>query len=153
MHKEMKMYLWNINALKETLSNEGLTQKSSLYYILLWMVFVTLTIEISIHFPKENINVWDTIYSYGAIIITAIGTVLFYRANGGEDSDNLFERYFSLSIVVSIRLIPLFVILLLMLEIFIDPLNTTPLEVIFLLSWSGFVYHRMISHVRDVVNA
>ena len=156
------MYLWKINQLKETLSTTGLSQKSSLSYLLIFGVVVTGGMEFMAYVPYENINIWRQVITVGYLLFAVVGTCLFYKANGGSSGENIFERYISLGVVVTIRLIPLMVALMIGLGVYLGitqgveddfMAHTTLAEVVITLFWAFLVWYKMVSHVRDVANA
>lgn len=156
------MYLWKINDLKSTLSSTGLSQKSSFLYLLLWGLAISGGMEFMAYAPYENVNIWNNVITVGYLVLVVIGTYAFYVANGGQDGKALIDRYMSIGFVVTIRLIPLMILLMVGLGVYIgikqgvdDDFMTTigPADAVVTLSWVAIVWYRMAIHVRDVANA
>ena len=147
------MYFWNIDELKQTLVTTGLDTQTSFYYVLIYVVLATLGFEVNMYMPQESYSIWDYLNTTANIMLAVVGLSLFYIASGGKTGKQLLERFFSIGLVVLIRLLPLLFILSLALGVFLDPLNTTPVESLVLIGWSIYYYYLIIKHVGDVANA
>lgn len=106
------MYFWNINKLKQHLIENGLTEKQLLYYILIYAVPSGVMGDVSCSEPESGL--WMYAASTVGILTFIIGTILAFRANGGNAGIKFAERYFSISFVISIRLLSLLIPLMLL---------------------------------------
>jgi len=154
------MILWKINNLKNILSSEGLSQKSCFYYLLLYGLLMTGGMEIMAYFPYDKPNIWRYLITSGYILCAIIGTIFFYKANGGSSGENLIERYISMSIVIMIRLIPILIILMVIIFIYListygeqDTYPITSFEAALTIGWTALYWSRMVKHVKDVANS
>lgn len=86
------MYFWNIEKLKETVKNGELSEKDKFIY---FVIYVTLmVIGGSSGLP---------------LLIAAVGLFCAYRANGGGTGADFFGRFFSIGVVIMIRLFVVFI--------------------------------------------
>jgi hypothetical protein len=158
--REKQVIFWNIRKLKQLLVGEGLSQRSCFHYLLLFGLVVTGGLEFMAYFPYDSPNVWRYTITIGYLICSVIGTILFYRANGGASGKDLFNRYMSLGLVVTIRLTPLMLLLMLGLGLYQEIVSgvavrypVTPIEASLTVGWTALVWARMVKHVRDVASA
>jgi hypothetical protein len=145
------MYFWNIKALKESLSNEGLSENESFKYLLATLILFTLA-----SFPFEYSNDMDTLSWLVELGIIAFGTFLCFRANGAAEGKFFLQRYLSLAWVLSVKLIafliPFFIVLNIVLEAFGIPYteSTSYIDVVVLAVISSAYYLRLAHHIKTV---
>tara|TARA_Y100001978_G_scaffold194482_1_gene201662 strand:+ start:393 stop:845 length:453 start_codon:yes stop_codon:yes gene_type:complete len=105
------MNLWNINKLKDDLSNQKLNQRDLLIYYFLTGLLLALAIlpvdSILYDYQTENYKWIDWGFSNLIYLITIF---LCYKANKGSSGNNFIERIFSLEILLLIRYIFFFII-------------------------------------------
>jgi hypothetical protein len=102
------MYFYDITSLKDRLTTGPLPERESLPYL---VVFVTLC-SIVMYLPIPPENAWDyfeVAFSTFSIVVSIIGTIYLYRANGGEKGRDFIHRYIVLGWVVAVRFISLFI--------------------------------------------
>ncbi len=100
----LTMNLWNINKLKDDLSNKKVNQRDLLIYYLLNGVFLAIIIlpSFSIYFfYKEDNSQWIDWFFTNAIYLITI--FLSFKANKGSRGDNFIERVFSIEMILVIR--------------------------------------------------
>ena len=105
------MNLWNINKLKDDLSNQKLNQRDLLIYYFLTGLLLALAIlpvdSFLYDYQTENYKWIDWGFSNLIYLITIF---LCYKANKGSSGNNFIERIFSLTLLLEIRYIIFFVI-------------------------------------------
>ena len=105
------MNLWNINKLKDDLSNKKVNQRDLLIYYLLNGIFLAIVIlpSFSIYFfYKEDNYQWIDWFSTNIIYFITI--FLSFKANKGSSGDNFIERVFSIEMILVIRYFVFFTI-------------------------------------------
>ena len=163
------MYLWNIKALKKSLSTQALTETQTFWYFFAVLTLETLFYNMTSLFPgDEPLEVWDYVEYLGAVILTIGGTYVVYRANGGASGRHFLSRYFPLMWVLTIRflawMIPILIgVGLLMFGIAVillgadseDPDFTSISRALLIASWVWLLvfYYRLAIHMRDVAKA
>ena len=154
------MYFWKIDLLKKQLATRGLTEKQFYYYILIYIALSAIGMEMMMYFPQESPNTWDYISSIIYIAIPIFGTIMAFRANGGESGVQFPARYFSIGLVVTIRfmviLIPLMAVLMIYWFSSQDIENgipTTGMEVALFSVWYALLYAYIAKYVREVAVA
>jgi hypothetical protein len=154
------MILWKINDLKRLLATHGLSQKVSFRYLLLFALIVSTEMELVAYFPYESPNIWTYITTISCLACQFAGIAAFYAANGGPSGKNLFERYIGISVVVTIRFIPLIVLLIIALTVYQslyfgakEVYPTTLVEALLTMGVIILFWVRMVKHVKDVANA
>jgi len=159
------MYFWKINELKKQIMEQGLSEAQVFYYILLFVGFSIVGVELVGYFPYEAPNGWSYLQSGLNFIIPIAGTIAAYHVNGGANGKTFAAKYFSISFVVLIRflvyLIPFMVVLFIYYGISIDwssleddeALQTEWFEVVLLAVWSAALYGAVVKHIRDVAKA
>jgi len=154
------MYFWKIEALKEDIINDRFTEKDRFVYLMIYLVLCAVGIEAMMRFSIESPNIWDTINSLGNVLIPLIGTIIVYRANGGETGRDFLGRYFSIGFVVSIRflvfMIPMFFVLVVYYIYAFpadEPIVSTPIDVLPFTIWYALIFWRIQKHVSDVRNS
>ena len=104
------MNLWNINKLKDDLSNKKVNQRDLLVYYLIGGVLAAFSMpgeSIYSYFQEEN-YAW-ILWGVGNLIYF-VTIFLSYRANKGSKGNNFVERLFSLEIILIIRYLIFFLI-------------------------------------------
>ena len=97
------MNLWNINKLKDDLSNHKVKQRDLLVYFFLsglLLVLVYMPIDSKYYYQTEKYDWIDWVVTS---FITLITIFLCYKANKGSKGNNFLERIFSLELILSIR--------------------------------------------------
>jgi len=154
------MYIWKINSLKEQITRDELTEKDRFIYCLIYVSLCALGIELMARLPIENANIWDTISSLGLVLITILGTVFAYKANGAGSGNDFLGKYFSIGFVVTIRSLFLLIPIILVLAIYYyysfaedEEIYSTAIDVMPFLIWAIFIYWRICRHIYDVKNS
>ena len=105
------MNLWDINKLKDDLSNQTVNQRDLLIYYFLYGLLTSLAIlpvdPIYYYYQEANYK-WIDWGTSGFIYLVTI--FLAYRANKGRKGNNFIERIFSLEILLAIRYVFFFII-------------------------------------------
>jgi len=150
------MYFWNIKKLSNELINSTLSQRSVFLYILIYVFGMELSLEALEYFPQQSLNNYDYIETIIYLVIVFVGTCLAYYFNGGKNGKEFAERYFSISFVVGVRFMAVFVPLIFIeLAIFYeedDEMLTTWYEVSISLILMFLYYWRTIVHMKYVAN-
>ena len=104
------MNLWNINKLKDDLSNKKVNQRDLLVYYLIGGVLAAFSIpgESTYSYFQEENYAW-ILWGVGNLIYF-VTIFLSYRANKGSKGNNFVERLFSLEIILIIRYLIFFLI-------------------------------------------
>ena len=106
------MNLWNINKLKDDLSNQKVNQGDLFfYYFLIGLLFAIILLPIDDptyqFYQAENYDWIDWLVTN---FITLLTIFLCYKANKGSMGNNFLERIISLEIILSIRYFVFFTI-------------------------------------------
>ncbi len=106
------MNLWNINKLKDDLSNQKVNQRDLFfYYFLTGLLFAIILLPIDDptfqFYQAENYDWIDWLVTN---FITLLTIFLCYKANKGSMGNNFLERIISLEIILSIRYFVFFTI-------------------------------------------
>jgi len=104
------MYFINIKQLKQDIVNKEFTEKDRFIYMFIYIAIYAIIYELAFFENSTAPVMSDYISSIGTVIITVIGTYYLYRANGGNDGEDFLGRYFSITWVVSMRLLLLVII-------------------------------------------
>jgi hypothetical protein len=145
------MYFWKIEKLKKDLLEKPLSESESFKYL-----FVTLVVDSLGMIPFLENNIWDI---YSAIImgvITVIGVYYVYKCNKGANGNNFFQKYFSIGLVVGIRLIvlfmlPIMLVYFIVVEIFSSISDSTTLSEVIFLNLLYISYFWLLGkHVKEV---
>ena len=109
------MYFWSIKGLKSRLSESHLPENTAFLYLLLYVFFTALFMEMA----TEPDSMWDIASDMVAIGAVVIGTVYCFFKNGSARGSNFLQRYFSIGWVVHVRLavmffVPFFAVLLIL---------------------------------------
>src|SRR5688572_23367203 len=124
------MYWWNLRALKAQLAQGPLPQPAAFRYAAAYATLGAVGMV-----PVLSFNRWDALGYVGEVVITLCGTIYCYRMNRGPAGQHFLDRYFSLGLVVVIRLLPAFFLIffavLALQDLFGggDSSQTTPVEV------------------------
>ncbi len=145
------MYLWNIRALKDQLSTGGITENESLKYLLILTAIGILPI------PKPSVFSSPSLHHLFGIIILIFGTLYCYQKNRGAVGTTFLSRYFSLSLVIWIRILPIVILAGLTLSTgLLLKLSDVSQKVIiftFIHFLQIYVYWRVGYHIADVAEA
>ena len=152
------MYFINIKQLKQDIINRDFTEKDRFIYAFIYIVIYSIMSELSfLSFIENSIAplISDYISSVGTVIITVIGTYYLYRANGGNNGEDFLGRYFSITWVVIIRLLPLMIVMLIGIIILNSYLlvDSDVLDIIFVffnLLYGFAIYYCSYGHMADV---
>ncbi|CZF82796.1 hypothetical protein GCE9029_03446 [Grimontia celer] len=151
------MYFWNIEALKSNIKQGGFSEKDRFSYVLIYIVLGLFGMSFGAYFPMESPNLWDKIDDFGLLVITVVGTFFAYKANGGDKGTDFLGRYFSINFVVTLRLLPWLIPMLVGLGVYYfyafpieEEIVTTPFEVILFQVWFALLYFRMCKHIGDL---
>ena len=148
------MYFWSVDALKEQLKAAQVPELDQFRYA---FGYVTVTaLAEALPSPVADLNMWDTLDLILYVLVTIVGTIYCYRANGGRYGQRFLERYFGLAWVVGIRfavqtLVPLFVLFLVGMHLFGAQAEVgSPYRTAFLLIVTAEFYRRLARHIREV---
>ena len=154
------MYFWKIDLLKQQLSSQGLTEKQLYYYILVNASLSAISMEVVAYFSETSPNSWSYFQSVIDIAIVILGTIMAFRANGGESGVQFAARYFSIGLVATIRfmilLIPIMIAMMIYWRSSYDMENeipTTGIEVAILSIWFALLYAYIAKQIRQVAAA
>ena len=105
------MNLWNINKLKDDLSNQKLNQRDLLiYYFLTGLIIALLIVPVDSFLYDYRLENYKWIDWGISNLIYLVSIFLCYEANKGSRGNNFIERIFSLTLLLEIRYIIFFVI-------------------------------------------
>ena len=152
------MYFINIKQLKQDIINKDFTEKDRFIYAFIYIVIYSIFSELSFLGIIENENmpmISDYMTSIGTVLITIIGTYFLYKANGGNDGEDFLGRYFSITWVMVIRLLPLILIMLVGLIITntYSLIDSDVLDIVFVffgLLYDSLIYYYSYGHMTDV---
>jgi hypothetical protein len=103
------MYFWNIRKLLNQLANGGISERASLFYILINLGLVYVACDMYYWFPSEVdadlINIWDYLISASGYVSMFALSLIAYRINGGSQGRDFMERFVSIYTVVGIRIL------------------------------------------------
>lgn len=159
---EVAMYFWKIKNLREHLIQGGLSQHALFVYVLLNVIFYEAMLEATGLFPTEGETTSiDWLWALINTLAVATGTWLCYYFNGGASGKEFAERYFSISFVVSLRVIALMLpvmsvgfIIFLGEETEGDAEGQAELWTnVIALIWAAGYYWRVITHINVVARA
>src|SRR5687768_266259 len=78
--------------------------------------------------PGLGSNQWDIAGYIAGIGITLGGTVYCYRMNGSASGEHFLDRYFALGLVAVVRLLPVFILIMLVVLIVQEVMGDVPDE-------------------------
>jgi hypothetical protein len=99
------MYIWKIEKLKEELVAGDMPERETFKYLVASSALYALAM-----IQYSNPNSLDTWSGVTAGIVTLMGLFFIYRCNGGDSGRDFLIRYLSISWVVFVRMIVLFMI-------------------------------------------
>lgn len=105
------MYFWRMRALKKQLIEQGLTERQIYLYVLISVALTAFGVEVMGYCPYETPDFWIYANSALNICVPIIGTVVVFRANGGDSGVKFAERYFSIGLVAGVRFLVLLILL------------------------------------------
>lgn len=101
------MYFWKIHKLKIELASSPLGSLEGLQYILA-IVVVSTAQEYLLGPPDPRpFNTWDHVGSSGMFVISVVGAISCFLANGGRSGPDFLSRFLSLGWVLGIRFVVL----------------------------------------------
>jgi hypothetical protein len=102
----MPIYFWKIDRLRDHLIQQGLGQKALFIYIYIYVVISGAFLEFAFMLPVEiETTAADLIRALFNTALLAVGTYLCYYLNGAAAGREFAERYFSISLVVGLRML------------------------------------------------
>ncbi len=151
------MYFWKLDALKEQIKSQNLTEKDRFTYALVYVVLGAVEMQLSILWPPEIVNVWDWVHGMAYVLITAMGSIFVFQANGGNEGQDYLGRYVSIGFVMSVRFliyaIPMFVCLLVYYVYAYgddDVIPSSAYDTLPFIVWYAALYWRIGVHVKDL---
>jgi len=97
------MYFWNVDAIKRELSEGTLSEAEKFIYAFVVLVNGAINLEI-IRLTSQQ-GSYNLIRSLFHVAVVIIGLIGIYRANGGAEGKNFFERFICLSFFVYLRVV------------------------------------------------
>lgn len=153
------MYFWKIEKLKEDIREGTLSEKDRFSYMFLSSIITVLLMVLLRYTPIEQPNIWDVIDSTLYVLMSIIGMLFAYRANGGSNGTDFLGKYFSISFVLMIRLFILFLLIAIVLFFYHlftfdedEIITTTLFEIVLASLWTAIFYYRLYVHISDVKN-
>lgn len=154
------MYFWNIDALKRQLAHGGLSEKQTYGYMLAYLVCSVAAVEMMRYFPEREPNAWTYFGSMMNLLIPVVGTMMAFRANGGESGVQFLSRYMSISFVVTLRFLARIFIMavpftvLLVVAVFVitefkKNLSSSPIEIVFTGIYALLFFY-IVEHMGEV---
>ncbi|MBK0112318.1 MULTISPECIES: hypothetical protein [unclassified Delftia] len=160
------MFFWKIKDLKNALIHRELSEKQVFIYILIFVLLSIVAMEITRYLHPDRVGFWDYVDSFLSISIVLCGTVFSYRANGGSSGVDFSARFFSISLVVTLRhmffLIPIALIFYAYTTYsYIKGMGinagqvvmTGGVEVVLLGIWCINIYQSIVKNISDVSRA
>lgn len=153
------MYFWKIEALKQDIKSNHFYEKDRFSYAFIFIALSVIGMEAMMYAPIEDPNFWDTINSASNIVIPIVGTLWAFKANGGAKGVDFLGRFFSISFVVTIRFLSLFIpMFLLLIAYYInafpedEAIVSTPWDTIPFIIWFALLYFRICHHIAELKN-
>ena len=150
------MYFIDIKGLKKDIVEKKFEEKDRFIYILLYIGLSALFMELLTSLPNDEVL---TSYDYASsviyVLLTFVGTYFIYKANGGNEGEDFAGKYFSITWVMSWRVI-LISIPMLIVFFFISSFQefSPTVENIILLLWSigidFFIYFLSYKAVLEI---
>lgn len=144
------MYFWRIQKLKEQMAARPLSEREALPYLVVYMGLFTAASMIT-----TPLNPWDTAGALWSTVLAVFGTIYIYFQNGGAGGQHFLQRYFAITLVVSIRWGV--ILMLIMLPVYallrargINSEETTVYEFMFFAVLETVFYWRLGHHVREL---
>ncbi len=155
------MYFWKIDKLKDDLKIGILTQKDEFLYALLWVIFYQLSIVvISYDNIDSSNNKYDSISLIIDSILSALGIYYIYIKNGASSGKDFIKRYFSLSLVASIRVmvfsLPLMIIIAILRVVADDmsiSVSANLVDIVFMFILNIIYIYLVAKHISDIAKS
>lgn len=150
--KGNNMYFLNIKQLKEDIIDGTFSEKDRFTYIFIYILLITIVLSLPTSY-EETIH--DYIDSAITFLITMGGTYYFYKANGGSEGQDFAGRYFSITWVIGIRIILMFIPIMILLVILPEYIELSTLTYNLILSFiiitlDFLIYFLSYKHMIDV---
>ena len=144
------MYWWNIRRLKAQLEQGPLPEPMAFRYAAAYATLGAIAMV-----PGFGSNQWDVVGYIAGIGITLGGTVYCYRMNGSASGEHFLDRYFALGFVAVVRLLPVFILVMLVVLIVQEvvaevPDETTVVEAMMGMLFLAVAYWRIGTHIRSI---
>jgi hypothetical protein len=94
--KSEPMYFWDIDALKEDLSNNEVNEEHKFIYAFIYIIIASVNYEAHPYYSLNVMNLWNIIAAVSSVIIVTVGTLYAYKVNGGNAGEDFLGRYFSI---------------------------------------------------------
>jgi hypothetical protein len=151
------VYFWKIEEIKSKIIKSEFNDE----------IISALLLELQQFVPVSEITLIDYIFSITSVIITIIGTLYIYDANGGAKGKDFAVKFFAMGFVMAIRFVVLIIPIALVFGVVegvvsefwlpYDSSQENPITsflwlTLFVAAYLGF-YMRWAKHVRDTVVA
>lgn len=145
------MYFWRLEELKARIAVTSLSEREALPYFVVFSALMTAGMTI----PLPDRNLWDALGSTWSVVLAVAGTLYCYQRNGGTDGHHFLQRFLAVGWVVSVRFIPLFVLLAFGVIEFdggfdATTQSTTWQQFVFFALVETFLYWMIGHHIADV---
>ncbi|MBI3731668.1 MAG: hypothetical protein HY254_25490 [Burkholderiales bacterium] len=153
------MYFWKLDLLKKQLIAQGLTEAQMFSYMLVYVIFSAIAVELMAYFPHESVDGWTYLTTILNVLIPVVGTMMAFRANGGASGSQFLARYISISLISSIRYLVLVISMMVPLTIVAIVLQgafdvfSGPVPDLLFATTYAFLYLYIVKHVREVAAA
>lgn len=152
------MYFWKIDKLKDQIKAGKLNEKDRFYYAIAHMLFYAFTLETFIWVPINQPNMWVMADSIANILISVVGLIQAFKANGGRQGHDFLGKLASIGWVMYIRFYMYILPLLLLVLIYstfgfykeISQLLTSGWLLLLSVIWKSAMWWRICIHMRDV---
>lgn len=153
------MFFWNIEALKDYIRNNKLTELNRFVYLICMIIPTAIIIELQYLQPNEGTSGWDEYaYSIYSVVILMIASIYAYKLNGGIDGQDFLGRYFSICFVLTIRFTVLTIAIVFILVAFLTASGLMAMESIeaflannlYFAVWQVICYWRICHHIADL---
>ena len=108
------MYLWNTRALAKELKEETVSQSQRFKYFLVFTMLYTTILVVGHYVDRYDITPESVTNSVLTLLVTLIGTIWCYRANGGRNGHEFIDRSICLGLPIGIRLIVVMIFILIL---------------------------------------
>ncbi|MGV7222684.1 MAG: C13 family peptidase [Nitrospinales bacterium] len=98
------MYIFRVNKLAEDFIEGRVTEREKFKYLLVWVVLLPLLYEWSATLSEE-LNLGDYILLLSSLFLVTVASILCFKVNSQNDSEQFLERYICLYIPIMIQLI------------------------------------------------
>jgi len=117
------MHIWNTKALAAELKSGELSQHERFKYLILFIVLLFVSIDLSLYLPEEPLYILDVVNTLYYIIATIVGLILSYRINKMGDNKEFIDRFICLSAPIYFKLIVIFFCIILLFLILSDSIS------------------------------